>query len=159
MKKKKPLYLYVLSGALFLIVLVWYLYPRPMERLMTIPEDVSVNAMYWETGTSCLSQNWEAGSPEAQQVWELLHSTQYIHTPGLLLPLVDPDYLAGKINRQHGAVILVLEDGQEQNYLVAFFQEHMNYNGPSGMLKSYFVPLDRSINETLIEMVVHGTES
>ena len=152
MKKKKPLYLYVLSGALFLIVLVWYLYPRPMERLMTIPEEVSVNAMYWETERSCISQEWEAGSPEAEQVWELLHGTQYSKGIGLLMPLLDPEYLTDR-SYQDGAVVLVLEDGQGEKYLVAFFRKHMNYTPPEGLLRSYLIPHESGMREKLAEMI------
>ena len=159
MKRKKPLYRYFLSVAVSLALLAWYIYPRSMEQLMVIPENISVDAMYWETERSCISQEWASGSPQAEQVWQLLHSTQYVHVPGLLLPLVNPDYLTGKYNSQQGAVILVLEDAEEEKYLVAFFREHMNYTPPDGMLKSYFVPVEGNIRDTLIEMVVSGTEN
>ena len=158
MFKKKPFYLWCLTAAAALAVLAWHIYPRDMADLMVIPENISVDAMYWETERSCISQEWESGSPQAEQVWQLLHSTQYVHVPGLLLPLVNPDYLTRKYNSQQGAVILVLEDAEEEKYLVAFFREHMNYTPPDGMLKSYFVPVEGNIRDTLVELVVSGME-
>lgn len=152
MFKKKPFYLWCLTAAAALAVLAWHIYPRDMADLMVIPEDISVNAMYWETERSCISQEWEAGSPEAEQVWELLHGTQYSKGIGLLMPLLDPEYLTDR-SYQDGAVVLVLEDGQGEKYLVAFFRKHMNYTPPEGLLRSYLIPHESGMREKLAEMI------
>ncbi len=152
MFKKKPFYLWCLTAAAALAVLAWHIYPRDMADLMVIPEDISVNAMYWETERSCISQEWEAGSPEAEQVWELLHGTQYSKGIGLLMPLLDPEYLTDR-SYQDGAVVLVLEDGQGEKYLVAFSRKHMNYTPPEGLLRSYLIPHESGMREKLAEMI------
>lgn len=153
MFKKKPFYLWCLTAAAALAVLAWHIYPRDMADLMVIPEDISVQAMYWETGNHCVSEEWASGSTEAKQVWELLHGTQYSKGIGLLMPLLDTEYLRDSYNKQEGAVILVLEDEQDQKYLVAFFRKHMNYTPPDGWLKSYLIPHESGMREKLAEMV------
>ena len=152
MFKKKPFYRWCLTAAVALVVLGWHIYPRDMADLMVIPEDVSVLAYVWESETDSFSRKWEAGSPGAKQIWELLHATQYSKGIGLLMPLLDEGYLHGSYNSQQGAVILIFEDSQGEKYMTAFFREHMNYTPPDGWLKSYFVPHDRELREKLFAL-------
>ena len=153
MKQKIPRVLAFLLVAA--IVLGWALWPRSLDRMLKdLPAAPSIQANYF-AADGYISAQWEAGSPEAQEVLDLLSSTTYCHDLSSLLSF---DNLLPNPNRQEHFFVLRLEDESGQRWLMGFQGTQVNFDSPGQSLRSGYRPADGSIHGQIVAMVEEANQ-
>ena len=148
MKKKRVLLLI----PVLLLFLVWRFYPRSFSQLMPLPDEVSVKAYHIRSvlDRDYLSQEWDAGSPQAQKILELLQSTTYHFDLLSILPMEYEN--AGDL---HYSITLWLFDRVGNRYIIGFLKErnHIDVLSPGKSPILCYAPEDDSIDEQIIAML------
>lgn len=138
------------------VVLGWALWPRSLDRMLKdLPATPAVRIDYWLTAEGYISSQWEAGSPEAQKVLDLLSSTTYCHD---LSSLFSFDNLLPDPNRQSGFLAVELEDEAGQRWLMGFQGTQVNFYSPGQSLRSGYRPADGSIHGQIVAMVEEANQ-
>ena len=154
MKQKLPRVLAFLLAAA--VVLGWALWPRPLDRMLKdLPAAPAVRVDYWLTAEGYISAQWEAGSPEAQEILDLLSSTTYCHS---LSGLLSFDNLLPDQNRQSGFLTVELEDEDGQRWLMGFQGTQVNFHSPGQSLRSGYRPADGTIHGQIVAMVEEANQ-
>ena len=137
------------------VVLGWALWPRSLDRILKdLPAAPSIQANYF-AADGYISAQWEADSPEAQKVLDLLSSTTYSHD---LSNLLRPRRVNRLLNGQKEYLTVELEDESGQRWLMGFQGTQVNFYSPGQSLRSGYRPADGSIHGQIVAMVEEANQ-
>lgn len=147
MSKKERAFYTLLVMAAVVVVVVLFSRSRTFGNLMDIPPDADIDASYWIAANGYIGAEWDAGSPEAERVMELLNGTTYRRS--LVYEFL---FRARRVNQvlygNNGMLTLVLQGESGPKYTIGFVNGSMSFDGNGG-----FTPENEGLYDELVEMV------
>ena len=132
-KKQQTAYTLFLMAAVAMVLVV-FSRTRTFDELIPVTDNVSVTAYYWHSANAYTGAKWEAGSPEAQQVLELLRGTTYRRS--LVYELIFRTRRVERVNQMlngnSGVLTLVLQGESTGKYTIGFQNGTISFDGYNG---------------------------
>ncbi len=150
-KKKVPALL--LTALVLVAALLYFLPKKTFDELMPVPDGVSITATYWHADNSYVIAEWEAGSPQVEDVLNDLRSTTYSKSPIYTLT-----YRLRRMNHYFngntGLLTLVMRDEEGNKYLTGVQNGTFNFNPPDGGLSKGWIATDPDLSNKLLERFI-----
>ena len=157
-KKKFPKFL--LPAIVLVVALLYFLPSKTFDELLPLPDEVSVTATYWHADNSYTVKEWEAGSPQAEDVLNDLRSTTYsknpIHTLSYRLRRIGS---ALDLDTNSGILTLELRDNNGAKYLIGFMNTEITFTSPGSSLSKGWMSADPELKGNLVERVIIAPEN
>lgn len=150
MKKK----IILIAMAIAITVALFSFFPsKTFDELMPLPDEVSVKAYHIKSilDRNYVSREWDAGSPQAKKILDLLQSTTYHFD---LLSILPMEYENAGDN--HYSVTLWLFDREGNRYTIGLLKDrnHIDLHSPGKSPVMSYAPENDTIDEQILAMLL-----